>query len=334
MTDVQLSLTQTRDLAFVCLKNNGANDENAGAAADKMVQAERDQCHSHGLFRLPWYVKGLKINRVNGAAKPTTRQLAPAVVQVDGDRGFAPLGQKYGHDALVKCTRETGIAALGFVNMFHIGALWPETEALADEGLCAFAFTASYPYVAPAGGTRPLYGTNPMAFAWPRKDAPPMVFDQASASMARGEIMIAARDGHYVPETAGIGPDGESTTDPNTVLAGAQLGFGGYKGASLAMMVELLCGPLLGDFLSIEAEKDDGGLGGPPKGAELIMALDPAMFGNPDHFLEHGERLFAAIGEQEGTRLPGVRRHEGRAKTAKEGISIPKSLHDEIQTLL
>ena len=160
-----------------------------------------------------------------------------------------------------------------------------------------------------------------------------MVFDQASSSMARGEIQISARDGHSVPETAGIGPDGEATTDPSVVLKGAQLGFGGYKGASLAMMIELLCGPLIGEFLSIESQADDGGKGGPPKGGELIMALDPAMFGNPDGFMAHGEKLFEAILEQEGTRLPGARRFQNRAKTPTEGFDLPQSLYDEIVSL-
>ncbi len=134
-----------------------------------------------------------------------------------------------------------------------------------------------------------MYGTNPMGFAWPRKNAPPLVFDQASAAMARGEIQIAARDGRSVPETAGIGPNGEPTSDPNVVLQGAQLAFGGYKGASLAMMVELLAGAMIGEFLSIESVEDDAGKGGPPKGGELIIALDPAKFGDPDGFLAHGE---------------------------------------------
>jgi delta1-piperideine-2-carboxylate reductase len=218
--------------------------------------------------------------------------------------------------------------------MFHIAAMWPEVERLAMEGLCAFAFTPSYPYVAPAGGIKPLFGTNPMGFAWPRKDGPPLVFDQASASMARGEILIAARDGHSVPETAGIGPDGQATTDPNVVLEGAQLGFGGYKGASLAMMVELLAGAMIGDFLSIESAQDDDGRGGPPKGGELIMALDPAKFGDPDGFLAHGEKLFEAILAQEGTRLPGARRFENRQKTAATGIDIPQSLHQSILDLM
>ncbi|MDH3743368.1 MAG: Ldh family oxidoreductase [Hyphomicrobiales bacterium] len=334
MSTVHLSLEEGHALSMKCLLANGCDDANAKAVSDRMLQAEGDLCHSHGLFRLPWYCKGVKSGRANGAAKPTVEQLAPAVIRVNGDGGFAPLGQDVAHKALVPCARRNGIAAVAFVNMLHIAAMWPETERLAMEGLCAFAFTASYPYVAPAGGIKPLYGTNPMGFAWPRKDAPPMVFDQASSAMARGEIQIAARDGHEVPETAGIGPDGEATTDPNVVLKGAQLGFGGYKGASLAMMVELLCGPLIGDFLSIESQADDGGEGGPPKGGELILALDPAMFGDPDGFMAHGEKLFEAILAQEGTRLPGQRRFANRAKTPTEGFDIPQSLHDEILSLM
>lgn len=334
MSTVKLSLSDAYDLALECLLHNGCNRENAEAVAGRMIQAEADRCYSHGLFRMPWYVSGVKSGRVNGHASPTVERLAPGVLRMDGDGGYAPLGHRVGQAPLMDCAREQGIAALAYVNMFHIAALWPETEALAEEGFCAFAFTGSYPYVAPAGGKSPLFGTNPMGFAWPRKDRPPLVFDQASAAMARGEIQIAARDGHSVPETAGIGPDGETTTDPNVVLKGAQLGFGGYKGASLAMMIELLAGPLLGEFLSIESQQDDGGLKGPPKGGELILALDPARFGAPDEYLERGESLFNAVLDQEGTRLPGDRRHASRAETRHSGIELPARLHREIQDLM
>lgn len=334
MSTIRLSLDEARTLAETCLSRNGLDAENSRAVADRMIQAEGDRCHSHGLFRLPWYVGGVKSGRVNGKARPSTERIAPGVIRVDGDNGYAPLGQKIAHEPLASAARENGIAALSLVNMYHIAAMWPEVEALADEGLCALAMTASYPYVAPAGGIRALFGTNPIGFAWPRPDAPPLVFDQASSAMARGEIQIAARDGHEVPETAGIGPNGEATTDPNVVLAGAQLGFGGYKGASLAMMVELLAGPLLGEFLSVEAMEDDAGRGGPPKGGELMIAIDPARFGDPQGFLQHGEKLFREILAQDGTRLPGARRFENRARTPVEGITIPKSLHDEIVGLV
>ncbi len=334
MGTVSLTFDAARALAMNCLMFNGCDEENATAVADNMMMAERDLCPAHGLFRLPWQVASLRSGKVNGKARPRVEALAPAVVKVWGDRGFAPLGLKYGHAPLVAAARQNGIAALAFVDMYHVAALWPEVEALALDGLVAFAFTASFPYVAPAGGTKALYGTNPMAFAWPHKGHPPLVFDQASAVMARGDVMILAREGKPVPEGVGIDAEGRPSTDPNAILEGAQLAFGGHKGASLALMVELLAGPLIGELLSFEAEEDDAGAGAAPHGGELIMALDPARFGDPGGFMDHGERLFEAVLAQAGARLPGARRFESRKRTAVEGIAIPQSLHETIVSLI
>ena len=173
-----------------------------------------------------------------------------------------------------------------------------------------------------------------MAFGWPRgKNKPPMVFDQASAAMARGEIQIAARDGHKVPVTAGLGPDGEQTTDPAAVLKGVQLPFGGYKGAAIAMMVELMCAGLTGERFSFEAAEADNNDGGPPRGGEFIMAIDPAAFGHDEDWLAHSEGFFDRLLALEGTRLPGARRHNNRAKTPGQGIDIPRSLFETIAKL-
>ncbi|MCB1742481.1 MAG: Ldh family oxidoreductase [Gammaproteobacteria bacterium] len=334
MSRVRLTLQQVHALAYDCLRHNGCDEANASAAARCISDAERDGCHSHGLFRLPWYASALVSGRVNGKARPGLTRLAPSVLRIDGDNGFAPLAQQLGHGPLLECARDNGIAVLAVINMFHVAAMWPEVERLAMDGVCALAVTASYPYVAPAGGTRPLYGTNPMGFAWPRADGPPLVFDQASSAMARGEIEIAAREGHTIASNVGLGPDGEPSTDPAVVLQGAQLGFGGYKGASLALMVELLAGPLIGEFLSFEACADDAGHGAPPKGGELIIALDPARFGDPQGNLAHAERLFEALLAQPGTRLPGARRLANRSRTPREGVEIPLSLHREILAYL
>ncbi|MGE0211347.1 MAG: Ldh family oxidoreductase [Parvibaculaceae bacterium] len=331
---VRLTLAEGRALAVRALEANGCDADNAAAIADNMIRAEADICASHGLFRLPWHVQTLKVGKANGKAKPRVEKLAPAVLRVHGDRGFAPLGQKVGLPVLAAAARENGIAAMGHVDMYHVAALWPETETLAMEGLVAIACTPSFPYVAPSGASKALYGTNPIAFAWPRPDSLPLVFDQASAAMARGEIMIAAREGHSVPEGVGIDRNGRPTTDPNAILDdGAQLAFGGHKGASLALMVELLAGPLIGDLLSFEAEEDDAGAKAAPHGGELIIAMDPKRFGDPEGALKHGEKLFAAITAMEGARLPSARRYANRQKT-RDGFTIPKSLHDSILATL
>ncbi len=333
MSTKTLSLDQVHQLALRTLSANGCNHENANAVAETITLAERDRCHAHGLFRLPGYVAALKSGKVNGRATPEVEKLAPAVMRVDGDNGYAPLALKVARDPLVQCARENGIAAMSLVKIHHFAALWIEIESLTEKGLCAMAFTAYMPSVAPAGGTRPFYGTNPMAFGWPRPGRPPMVFDQATATWARGEVMVAARDGDRLPPGVGIDSQGNPTTDPNEVLSGCLLPFGGHKGASIALMIELLVGPLLGEHCSFEAAAADNKDGGPPRGGELVIAMDPGRFGNAEDPFAHADRLFSALLAQAGTRLPGERRLQNRAISAKHGVCIPHSLYHRIQQL-
>ena len=334
MSTINLSLEQTRQLAVDALSANGCNDANANAIADTITSAERDLCHSHGLFRLPGYIASLKSGKVNGNSNPSVKQLAPAVLQTDGDDGYAPLALKTARDPLVERVKESGIAAMSIVKAHHFAALWVEIESLTEKGLAAMAFTAYTPSVAPAGGSKPFFGTNPMAFGWPRPGSNPMVWDQATATQARGEVMIAAREGHELPPGVGIDKDGNPSTDPNAVLEGCLLPFGGYKGASIALMIELLVGPLIGERASFEAAAADNKDGGPPRGGELLIAIDPSKFGSSEDPFGHADRLFAELLSMEGTRLPGERRVKNRALSVEQGINIPQSLHDKIHQLM
>lgn len=333
MDQVNLTLDEVFDLARRSLMANGCDDANASAVARNMQAAERDGCKSHGLFRVPGYVRSLTAGKINGRAAPLLTRVSPCVIAVDGDRGVAPLALEIGRAPLIETARAQGIAALAIRRTHHYAALWPETEALASEGLVAMAFVNSPPYMAPAGGKRPFFGTNPMSFAYPRPGGGALVWDQASAAMARGEIQIAKRDGHPLPEGAGIDADGNPTTDPAAILEGAQLPFGGYKGGAIALMVDLLCGPLIGEVSSREAGAEDNGDGGPATGGELVLAMDPAGFGGDDP-VGRGESVFRALGGMEGVRLPGDRRLAARARTPEDGIEIPASLHQTILDLI
>ncbi len=333
---VSLSLDEVRSLATNAFLHQGVSERQTSAVVNTVTNAERDGCKSHGLFRVPGYLKSVRSGKVTKDAEPVLSTLAPAVIKVDGANGLAPLAIERGRQPLIDRAREQGIAALAITNSYHFAALWPEVEPLAEEGLVAFAFVSSKAFVAPAGGTKPLYGTNPMAFAWPREGRPPVVFDQASSASARGEIGLHLRDGHDIPDGWGIDADGNPSNDPAAVLAGAQLPFGGYKGAALAMMVELLAGALVGDVFSFEASANDNADGGPSRGGELILAIDPSKCidgGSSAGQLAHAEGLFAEILGQPGTRLPSDRRYAARAQTPTDGIKIPTSLFDEITAL-
>jgi delta1-piperideine-2-carboxylate reductase len=333
MGETRLTLEEVHALALDCLSKNGCDEANAAAVADTILAAERDLCHAHGLFRLPGYIASLRSGKVNGRADPSIEGLAPAVLRCDGDNGYAPLALQRCRDPLAALAADQGIAALALVRTHHFAALWIEVEALAELGLAAFAFTAYMPAVAPAGGRKPFFGTNPMAFGWPRPGGRPMVFDQASAAMARGEVMIAAREGHQLPPGVGIDAAGNPTNDPQEVLEGAMLPFGGHKGASLALMIELLVGPLIGERCSFEAAEADPKDGGPPRGGELLLAIDPGRFGDAEGWCDHTERLFERLLSQDGTRLPGGRRHASRPHTQENGIAIPQALHEKILSL-
>ncbi len=330
---VPQTLEQVHSLAFRALIAQGFSAEQGHAIADTITAAERDRCESHGLFRLPFYIKAASNPDADKTAVPTLTVSDSSVVRVDGARGFCPLALSIGLDPLTEKANERGIAALAINNTYNIAALWPEVEALAERGLVAFAFTASNAFVAPAGGTQPLYGTNPMAFAWPRRDQPPMVFDQASSASARGEIQLHLRDGKPIPVGWAIDREGQPTTDPAAALDGAQLTFGGYKGAALALMVELLAGALIGDLFSYESTEHDTLGTGAPFGGEFLMALSPAHFqqgGSATHAFDRAELLFAKILEQDGTRLPSSRRFSARAETLSQGVIVNETLFNSI----
>src|SRR5215475_6677915 len=146
----RLTLDQVHALAFQVLRAQGVSDLQARAIVDTITAAERDACKAHGLFRLPGYVRSVRSGKVTPDAVPEVHELAPAIVHVDGENGFAPLALQIGRAPLAEKARQYGIAALAVTQIYHFAALWPEVEALAGEGLVAFAFTAARSYVAPA----------------------------------------------------------------------------------------------------------------------------------------------------------------------------------------
>lgn len=323
---VRVSVDEIHRVAVAALQRAGCDPETADSVAAVMSRAERDGAQSHGLFRLGGYLASLRSGKVDGRAQSRVTVLAPGVLRVDGQRGFAPPAMAQARQALAPLARSQGIAAAAVVNVHHFSALWVDIEQLVQSGLVALCFTAYMPSVAPHGGRKPFFGTNPMAFGWPRPGGETMIFDQASAAMARGEVQIAARDGQAVPPGAGIGPDGMPTTDPSRILQGAQLPFGGHKGSAIALMVELLAAGLIGQPFSDEAGERDNHDGGPPLGGVLLVAMDPQRFGDAQGWEDHAESFFGRLADLDGVRLPGDRRSALRERIAAEGAQLHADL--------
>lgn len=320
MSTVQLSLDEIYALAHECLRSAGASDANADAIATNLHNAERDGAVSHGLFRLPGYVASLKSGKVNGLAEPDIKSITPVIIHCDANNGHAPLALQRSLPVLADAARKYGVAALGIVRSAHFAALWPETEYLAEHGLVGIACVSYKPVVAPAGAREALFGTNPIAFSWPRKNGPAMVFDMATAAKALGDIQIAARDGHEMEPGTGLDQTGAPTNDPNEILKGVLLPFGGYKGSAIAMMIELLSAAMIGDGFSFQTAERDNNDGGPPPRGEFVLALSPDIMGEKN-WQEHSEAFFGKLEALEGTRLPGDRRYRMRGNLGPREVN-------------
>ncbi len=312
MANSIVTLDEIKKLVTDVFLKQGCNKKNANALANTITKAEEDGSSSHGLFRVPGYVASLKSGKVNGNASPKLEKITPVILKCDADNGFASTAHEFSLPKLVDAAKTNGVAVLSIKGCYHFAALWPETEYLAQQNLVGFACTAFKPSVAPAGAKEAFFGTNPISMAWPRNGQDPVVFDMATATMAKGEVMIAARDGHPLPDGVGLDENGKPSNDPTEILKGVLLPFGGYKGSAISLMVELFSAGLTGDVFSYEAQENDNNDGGPPSGGEFIMALNPEIISNPN-WEEHCTNFFQKLTSIDGVRLPGSRRHKNRS---------------------
>lgn len=334
MTDtVTLSLAALQRLLEEILLRHGCSADVAACIAHNYAIAEQDGAKSHGVFRLPAIVSTLKSGWLDGKAVPSVDDVSPGLVRVDARNGFTQPALAAGRALLLEKAKTCGIAAIAIRNSHHFGALWPDVEPFARDGLIALSVVNSMATVVPHGGTKPVYGTNPIAFATPREADDPLVFDQASSALANGDVQIAAREGHALPAGAGLDRHGNPTTDPQAVLdGGALLPFGGHKGSSIALMVEILCAGLTGGQFSFEVDwsEHEGAL--TPKTGQTIIVLDPER-GASAPFRSRVEQLLTKLRAAGQERLPGDRRYANRRRAQLNGISLTRDEHEMLLAL-
>ena len=326
---IAIALDQLHALAIRVLVASRTSPENAVSVADAILAAEADGLGSHGVSRVPFYADQAISGKVNGVATPEVRQIASAVVHVDAHDGFAYPAIAPGLRRGVEVVEETGLAAVAIGRSHHFGVAGHHVEGLARQGLVGLAFGNSPAAIAPWGGSKALFGTNPIAFACPRRGTSPLVVDLSLSNVARGKVMVAEKEGRDIPDDWALDLNGNPTTDPKAALAGTMLPIGGAKGATLALIVEILAAGLTGSNYGFEASSFFTPDGSPPRVGQLFFILQPKVFAG-DGFLDRVEALLDAINAQPGTRLPGDRRLAHRAKTRAEGVLISEVLHEDL----
>ncbi|NQU59562.1 MAG: Ldh family oxidoreductase [Rhodospirillales bacterium] len=319
------SLVDLRDLALKVLVASETSPENAEMVASALVRADADNIPSHGVARLPTYADQATSGKTDGFATPEISQVASAVIRVDAKNGFAYPAIALGLARAVDIVTETGVVAVAVGNSSHGGVLGHHVEDMADRGLAALGFVNTPAAISPWGGNRPLYGTDPIAFACPRRDLSPLVIDLSLTKVARGKIKLAADRGEPIAGDVATDADGKLTTDAAQAMAGSLLPIGDAKGAALALMVEILTATMTGSNYGFEASSFFSADGPPPNTGQFFILFNPESLGG-EGFAGRIEVLMAAILNQPGTRLPGDRRLENRRKAEKDGVDIPDAL--------
>ncbi|WML58743.1 Ldh family oxidoreductase [Neobacillus sp. PS2-9] len=328
------------DLKSFCedlLVSVGMNQENASVAADSLVKANLEGVDSHGISRLPIYVKRFKDHRINLNPEIKITEQTSSVLLVDGDNG---LGHVVSYQAILKGTemaKQSGITAIAIKNSNHFGTASYFCQLACEQNLACIGFTNSPPGIAPWGGKNAFFGTNPIAFGFPTGNDQPVIIDLSTSIVARGKIILAAKQGQPIPDGWAMDEDGLPTNDAKAALRGSVLPLGGAKGSALALAVEILTGILTGAAFGPyvkniynEAETEHANVG------HFFLLLDIEKFMHLSTFFESLEHLLTEMKEvpkAPGTneiRYPGERRKRDRELRQLAGIELSSSVEEEL----
>jgi (2R)-3-sulfolactate dehydrogenase (NADP+) len=326
-----LSIDELTRLVAVVLARAGASAAMADATARALVAAEAAGLGGHGMLRVQLYAQHLKEGRANGVAEPRIVREKGAACLIDAQGGLAYLAMDLAAREASRRARESGVAFCGVTNSHHCGAMDYHLAPLAVAGLIGIGFTNSPAALNAWGGRKPLFGTNPIAAVFPRAHAEPLIIDLSLTEVARGKIMVAAKEGKPIPAGWAFDADGKPTTDAKAALTGSMAAIGGVKGVLLALIVELLCCAVTGARFGFENDSFFEP-GRPASIGHALLALDPGALAGSAAYTERIETLLAAMLVDDGVRLPGDRRHKLVADARANGVAVTdavlKQLHE------
>ena len=331
----RITMDAARGLVAGALQRAGAGPAMAEAAARALVLAEAQGLVSHGLSRVAQYSGHLRNGRVNVAAVPTVVRERGGAVLVDAQEGLAFAACELAVQQGIVRAREFGIAIAGVMNSHHCGVVVDHLRAASDAGMVGLGFANSPSAMPAAGGRHPIFGTNPIAAIFPRRGATPLMIDLSLSEVARGKLMMAAKEGRSIPEGWALDPQGRPTTDPQAGMDGSMLPIGAVsssKGAMLALVVELLVTALIGANFGFEASsffKDEGNR---PHIGQTFLVIDPDALAGRESFLDRVEVLVREMLVDDGVRLPGARREALLQAALQNGIDVGDAMLASLQT--
>jgi (2R)-3-sulfolactate dehydrogenase (NADP+) len=316
--------------AFTACKVTSAQ---AGPTIDALILAEAQGLASHGISRVPMYLAHVTYGRVNPNAVPVIQQQSASAALINADNGFAFPACDQAIKLAIQKASETGIAVGAVTNSHHFGVAGNHLRAIADAGLVGWAMGNS-PAAMPAwGGKRAIFGTNPIAAIFPRTNADPILIDLSLSEVARGKIMVAAKNGTPIPQGWALDAQGNPTTDAKAALAGMMLPMGGVKGAMLAMVVEIMVTALTGAHFGAEADSFFVDAGNQPRLGQLFLVINPDALAGRLAYESRLSDLIDVVLQDPEVRLPGTRRFALAEEAIREGLELPDVLVEQIRKL-
>jgi len=289
---VLVPVEELRAFGAALLETGGLSPEHARTTSDVFVWAARRGVDSHGLARIPAYLELLAKGVANAKPVLTVESTTPAAAVVDADRAPGPVALTAAAEEAVTRARTTGIAGVGVRRTVHTGAIGYYVSKIAEQGLIGVGFVSGMPNMGYTGAKGPAVATSPLAIAVPAEAHAPLLLDMATATIALGKIRQAKASGTPLPEGAAATEDGTPTTDPNKAVM--PLPLGGAKGSGMSLAFELLTSVLVGAPIFSAFHSDD------PRGRKhrqnaLLIAIDPAAFGDPAAFTAAVDTTLAAL---------------------------------------
>lgn len=326
------------ELAAALLEAGGVGPEEARLVAGSLVGANLRGHDSHGVMRVPYYLKQVAAGECRPGAEFTVRSETPALLAADGNWGFGQTQARRLTERLIEKARAGGVGIGTLVHSCHIGRLGEYCELAADAGLCSMVMVNTHGAarrVAPPGGTAPRLGTNPLALGAPH-GATPLVLDFGTSATAEGKVRVKRIAGQLCPDGWLLDSEGRPTNDPNTLYGdppGTIRPMGGdqaYKGFGLALLIELFAGALAGGLCIREKPPNQIG------NCVFMMLVNPAMLGGAEHFarevadLDRFVRGCPRVAGCEEILLPGDPERRVLAERSAGGIAIDDGNWNEL----
>lgn len=313
-----------RGVTAAIFRATGAPADLALQVAEVLVDNHMAGHDSHGILRIPEYVRSVQAGEIDPTARPRILEESATSALVSGNWAFGQITGNFAADLAIEKAKRERVVVLSVVQAGHTGRLAAFTERAARRGVVMFMAigTVNKPTTAPYGGSAPVLGTNPIAFSIPNPAGPPVTLDFATSAIAAGKIKAAKARHEQLPSGAILDKEGRPTTDPQAFFEGGfLLPFGGHKGYALAVIAELLSGPLAGA---------DAYPGVTSRSGIFVFAMDAAVFRPQADYARALSRTLGRIkavppgpGFDE-VLLPGEPEARARAKRERDGISIPE----------